>query len=83
MCKINQNTKVPFQKNPKITQNILTEPSVLEKVMNNDPYRLESKYDQQSRHPEKYQVKFAHNNQLKDSAIQALARMLNHYAKPK
>ena len=46
-----------------------------------DMFPLNPNYDEKLRNSEKYQVKFAHNNRLKDSAIPALQRMLNDDAK--
>ena len=46
-----------------------------------DMFPLNPNYDKRLRNSEKYQVKFAHNNRLRDSAIPALQRMLNEDAK--
>ena len=48
-----------------------------------DMFPLNPNFDERLRDNEKYSVKFAHNNRLKDSAIPALARMLNDDARQK
>ena len=61
--------------------------AICEKMLKNektaDIFSLNPNFDERLRDNEKYSVKFAHNNRLKDSAIPALARMLNDDARQK
>ena len=48
-----------------------------------DMFPLNPNFDKRLRHSEKYQVKFAHNDRLKFSAVPSLQRMLNEEHKLK